>query len=85
MRSLLSQSQTPTAPRRAVGFVRFVCSASCLAKLITQSSSGLQILFREPFRPSTQTNLAEHSQMSTQTIGAAQYHQAVQNKKPNLL
>jgi len=25
MRSLLSQSQTPTAPRRAVGFMRFVC------------------------------------------------------------
>jgi hypothetical protein len=30
MRSLLSQSQTPTAPRRAVGFFRSGCSAACV-------------------------------------------------------
>src|ERR1700682_5409296 len=31
MRSLLSQFQTPTAPRRAVGFFGFGSPASCLA------------------------------------------------------
>ena len=36
MRSLLSQSQTPTAPRRAVGFFRSGCSSGCPAELITQ-------------------------------------------------
>jgi hypothetical protein len=37
MRSLLSQSQTPTAPRRAVGFFRSGHPAGCPAWLITQS------------------------------------------------
>jgi len=37
MRSLLSQSQTPTPPRRAVGFFRFGCPIGRPAELITQS------------------------------------------------
>jgi len=40
MRSLLSQSQTPTAPRRAVGFFRSGCPAGYPAWLITQSTSA---------------------------------------------
>jgi hypothetical protein len=49
MRSLFSQSQTPTAPRRAVGFFRFGCPSGCPAWLITQSTSGQQVLFRWEF------------------------------------
>src|SRR5271157_5679062 len=45
MRSLLSQSQTPTGPRRAVGFFGSGCPAGCPAKLITQSTSDWLILF----------------------------------------
>jgi len=39
MRSLLSQFQTPTGPRRAVGFFGSGCPTGCPAKLITQSTS----------------------------------------------
>src|SRR5438270_7444498 len=70
MRSLLSQSQTPTAPRSAVGFFRFGCLTGCPARLITQSTSGQQVLFRCPFQPSTEITLTERSKKSTQTIGA---------------
>src|SRR5271165_3280393 len=70
MRSLLSQSQTPTAPRRAVGFFRSGGLAGCPARLITQSTSGPQILFRCPFQPSTEITLTEKQKTSTQTIGA---------------
>src|SRR5580693_6584366 len=42
MRSLFSQFQTPTAPRRAVGFFRSGCPSGCPAWLITQSTSGQQ-------------------------------------------
>jgi len=49
MRSLFSQSRTPTAPRRAVGFFRFGCPSGCPAWLITQSTSGQQFLFAVPF------------------------------------
>jgi len=40
MRSLFSQSQTPTAPRRAVGFFRSGCPSGYPAWLITQSTSA---------------------------------------------
>src|SRR5207245_11666079 len=50
MRSLLSQSQTPTAPRRAVGFFRSGCSTRCPAELITQSTSDwLRFISANPF------------------------------------
>ena len=50
MRSLLSQSQTPTTPRRAVGFFRFGCPAGCPAELITQSTSDwLRFISANPF------------------------------------
>jgi len=39
MRSPLSRSQTPTAPRRDVGFFRSGRLAGCPARLITQSTS----------------------------------------------
>ena len=45
MRSLLSQSQTPTSPRRAVGFFRSGRPAGYPAELITQSTSDWLILF----------------------------------------
>src|SRR5262245_11398340 len=45
MRSLLSQSQTPTSPRRAVGFFGFGCPAGCPAELITQSTLDWLMLF----------------------------------------
>jgi len=45
MRSLLSQFQTPTAPRRAVGFFGFGSPASCLAAPITQFTLGGHDLF----------------------------------------
>jgi len=40
MRSLLSQSRTPTEPRRSVGFFRSGRLAGRPARLITQSTSG---------------------------------------------
>jgi len=46
MRSLFSQFQTPTAPRRAVGFFRSGCPSGCPAWLITQSTSGQQFYSR---------------------------------------
>jgi hypothetical protein len=42
MRSPLSRSQTPTTPRRAVGFFRSGCSSGCPAELITQPTSDRQ-------------------------------------------
>jgi ribonuclease HI len=85
MRSLFSQSQTPTAPRRAVGFFRSGCLAGCPARLITQSTSGQQGLFRCPFQPSTEATLTERSQKSTQTIGATHQLDPVNNELCNLL
>src|SRR5208282_489264 len=40
-----SQFQTPTGPRRAVGFFGSGCPTGCPAKLITQSTSDWLILF----------------------------------------
>jgi hypothetical protein len=45
MRSLLSQSQAPTSPRRAVGFFGSGRSVGYPAELITQSNSDWPILF----------------------------------------
>jgi hypothetical protein len=45
MRSPLSQFQTPTTPRRVVGFFRFGGPAGYPTGLITQSISGWLILF----------------------------------------
>jgi len=45
MRSPLSQFQTPTTPRRVVGFFRFGVPVGCPTGLITQSTSGWLILF----------------------------------------
>src|SRR5258708_39554996 len=45
MRSPLSQFQTPTTPRRVVGFFRFGVPAGCPTGLITQSTSDWLILF----------------------------------------
>ena len=54
MRSLLSQFQTPTAPRRAVGFFRFGSSPSCPGFLITQPTSDRpRFILGQPFQPST--------------------------------
>ena len=44
MRSPLSQFQTPTTPRRVVGFFGFGGPAGCPTGLITQSSSNRLIL-----------------------------------------
>jgi len=49
MRSPLSRSQTPTAPRRAVGFFRSGCSSGCPAELITQLTSDWQNFNANPF------------------------------------
>src|SRR2546425_657501 len=43
MRSPLSRSQTPTAPRRAVGFFRSGGATGCPAVLITQPTSDWQL------------------------------------------
>ena len=57
MQSLLSQSQTPAAPRRAVGFFGSGCSTGCPAELSTRPTSGLaKVYFSQPFRPSTGSN-----------------------------
>jgi hypothetical protein len=45
MRLLLSQFQTPTTPRRVVGFFGSGCSTGCPAEPITQSTSDWPILF----------------------------------------
>jgi hypothetical protein len=50
MRSPLSRFQTPTAPRRSVGFFGFGCPASCLTERITQPTSDQQrFIFANPF------------------------------------
>ena len=63
MRSPLSRSQTPTAPRRAVGFFRSGCSSGCPVELITQPTSDWQNLFSQPFQPSTEANLESCSKI----------------------
>jgi hypothetical protein len=41
----------------AVGFFRSGCSSGCPAELITQPTSDWQILFSQPFQPSTGATL----------------------------
>ena len=57
MRPLLSQFQTPIAPRRAIGFFGSGCSASCLVGLITQLTLDWRLLGSQPFQPSTAANV----------------------------
>src|ERR1700694_144999 len=57
MRSLLLQFQTPTAPRRAVGFFGSGCRAGCPAELDHPVYFALaKFYFSQPFRPSTGNN-----------------------------
>jgi len=58
MRSLFSQFQTPTAPRRAVGFFRSGCPSGCPAWLITQSTSGQQF-----YSPSNSAFASRHARL----------------------
>ena len=54
MRSLLSQFQTPTAPRRVSRFFRvWLLFQVALLEQITQPNSDWQRLFRRSFQPST--------------------------------
>jgi hypothetical protein len=53
MRPLLSQSRTPTASRKALGFFRFGCPMSCLNGLVTQLTLDRPYHVRQPFQPST--------------------------------
>ena len=54
MRSPLSRFQTPTAPRRAVGFFRSGSPPSCPGFLITQLTSDWpRFILGQPFQPST--------------------------------
>ena len=58
MRSPLSRSQTPTAPRRAVGFFRSGRAPSCLVSLITQLTSDWPSFnLGQPFQPSTEVKV----------------------------
>jgi hypothetical protein len=58
MRSPLSRSQTPTAPRRAVGFFRSGRATSCLVSLITQPTSDWPSFnLGQPFQPSTRVKV----------------------------
>ncbi len=58
MRSPLSRSQTPTAPRRAVGFFRSGRAPSCLDSLITQPTSDWPSFnLGQPFQPSTEVKV----------------------------
>jgi hypothetical protein len=58
MRSPLSRSQTPTAPRRAVGFFRSGRATSCLVSLITQPTSDWPSFnLGQPFQPSTEVKV----------------------------
>jgi hypothetical protein len=71
MRSLLSQFQTPTEPRRTVGF--FGSGRSCgsphLSGSLSLHRTG-QLCFDQPFRPSTVAILSQNTKMSTPNIGA---------------
>jgi hypothetical protein len=49
MRSLLSQSQTPTAPRRAVGFFRFGCPSKLPWRADHPAYFGLTNNLANPF------------------------------------
>src|SRR5579864_5051454 len=71
MRSLLSQFQTPAAPRRVRRFFQ-VWPPSGLPRLADHSAYfGLAtIYFRQPFRPSTEAKVTRQAEMSTPTIGA---------------
>ena len=54
MRSLLSQFQTPTTPRRAVGFFGSGCSLSRPSRTDHPAYFGLaNVYFSQPFQPST--------------------------------
>ncbi len=54
MRSLLSQFQTPTTPRRAVGFFGSGCSLSRPSRTDHPAYFGLaNVYFGQPFQPST--------------------------------
>ena len=58
MRSLLLQFQTPTAPRRAVGFFGSGRPTGCPAKLDHSTYFGLaKFYFSQPFRSSTRPTL----------------------------
>jgi len=57
MRPLLSQFQTPIAPRRAVGFFGSGCPAGCPVGLITQLTLDWRLLGSQPFQPSTAANV----------------------------
>jgi len=73
MRSLLSQSRTPTEPRRSVGFFRSGRLASRLAWLITQSTSDWLVLLCQPFdrrrRQSYQSNEKSQRKLMVQSAG----------------
>jgi hypothetical protein len=57
VRSPLSRCQTPTAPRRAVGFFGFGCSAGCPAGHFARLTSDWPVLFCQPFQPSTHAKI----------------------------
>src|SRR6266849_4086699 len=58
MRSLLSQSQTPTTPRRAVGFFRFGWPLGLPRWADHPAYFGLtKVLLSQSFRPSTGANV----------------------------
>jgi hypothetical protein len=58
MRSPLSRSQTPTAPRRAVGFFGFGRSPSRLGSPITQPTLDWpRFILGQPFQPSTEAKV----------------------------
>ena len=58
MRSPLSRSQTPTPPRRAVGFFRSGCSSGCPIELDHSAYFGLaKFYLSQPFQPSTRATL----------------------------
>jgi len=81
MWSLLSQFRTPTDPRRSVGFFRSGRLAGRPARLITQFTLDWLVLLCQPFQPSTEVKLTQHSKTSTQTIGAVDDAIAVHNRK----
>jgi hypothetical protein len=85
MRSLFSQSQTPTTPRRAVGFFRSGCPFRLPFWADHSVYIGPASFIRLPFRPSTKVTLTENRKTSTQTIGAMAAGQAVNNGKCKVL
>ena len=57
MRSPLSRLQTPTAPRRAVGFFRSGCPLGHPLEPIARPTSDWPVLFCQPFQPSTHVKI----------------------------